>query len=128
MSRFSLGHYSNALGGFLAAFSREERLAIVQRKHDRERAALTLRLRAEGKEAIDAIKARAVIERSQARDAFVRDCADLRRRQQEERADMRIQWQRHSTARRGALAQEAGRGDRPARPRDRGRGRGMEPG
>ena len=118
----------NALGGFLAAFSREERLAIVQRKHDRERAALNLRLRAEGKAAIDAIKARAAIERSQARDAFVRDCADLRRQQQEERAAMRIQWQRHSAARRGALAQEASRGDRPARPRDRGRGRGMEPG
>lgn len=118
----------HALGGFLAAFSREERLAIVQRKHDRERAALNLRLRAEGKAAIDAIKARAVIERAQAREAFMRDCADLRRQQQEERAAMRIQWQRHSAARRGALAQEAGRGDRPARPRDRGRGRGMEPG
>lgn len=117
----------NALGGFLAAFSQEERLAIVQRKHDRERAALNLRMRAAAKDAIDAIKERAAIERAQARTSFVQDCAGLRRRQQEERAIMRAQWQQHSAARRGALTHERSRGDRPERSRDRGRGRGMEP-
>ncbi|PJN93959.1 hypothetical protein CNY89_17325, partial [Amaricoccus sp. HAR-UPW-R2A-40] len=93
----------NALGGFLAAFSQEERLAIVQRKHDRERAALNLRMRAAVKDAIDAIKERAAIERAQAREAFMHDCADLRRQQQEERAAMRMRWQQHSAARRVAL-------------------------
>ena len=72
----------NALGGFLAAFSQEERLAIVQRKHDRERATLNSRMR----------------------------------------------WQQHSAARRVALTRERSRGDRPERSRDRGRGRGLEPG
>jgi hypothetical protein len=118
----------DALGGFLAAFSQTERLAIVQRKHDRERAALNLRLRADVSEAIDAIKARAAEERAQARKAFLLDCAALRRTQQEERAAMRMQWQQHSATRRGALTKERSRGDRPERSRDVGRGRGLEPG
>ena len=118
----------NALGGFLAAFSQSERLAIVQRKHDRERAALNLRLRGEVSAAIDAIKARAADEREQARKAFLLDCAALRRTQQEERAAMRAQWQRHGAERRGALTKDRSRGDRPERLRDMSRGRGLEPG
>lgn len=118
----------NALGGFLAAFSQSERLAIVQRKHDRERATLNLRMRGEVSAAIDAIKAHAAEERKQARKAFLLDCAVLRRTQQEERAVMRAQWQRHGADRRGALTKERTSGPRPDRARDMGRVRGLEPG
>lgn len=118
----------DTLGGFLAAFSQTERLAIVQRKHDRERAALNLRMRADVSEAIDAIKTRAAEEREQARKAFLLDCAALRRAQQEERAPMRAQWQQHSATRQNALSREKTRGPRPEQRRDVQRGRGLEPG
>lgn len=117
----------DTLGGFLAAFSQRDRLAIVQRKHDRERAALNLRMRADVSEAIDAIKTRAAEEREQARKAFLVDCAALRRAQQEERAALRAQWQQHSATRRSALTRERSRGMQPERARGVGKGRGLEP-
>lgn len=118
----------DALGGFLAAFSREARQAIVQRKHDRERARMGQIVRDDLTEAIDGIKAEQKRARDQARAEFLLSCAALRKAQGEERAAMRLQWNDHNAARRAALTVAPTRSPRPDRNRDMQRGRGLEPG
>lgn len=118
----------DALGGFLAAFSQEERRAIVERKHGRERQTMALIVKAEIAEEIAALKdERRRIEREM-REAFLIDCARLKEAQGVARAVLRTRWQEHNAARRAALTAAPVRGPRPERTRGMPRGRGLEPG
>ena len=117
----------DALGGFLAAFSRDERRAIIERKHGHEQAAMRGAHREAVAEAIDVMKAERDRLYRDARAAYMAECAALRQHQASARAAGQAAWKAHNEARRAALVP----GERPI-PRQepgqqqrRGRGRGL---
>ena len=114
------------LGGFVAAFSREARLAIVERKHGHERERLAFQSRQEMTAEIDRIKLSHAMEREQARLRFMEECRDLRAVQDQAHADMRSRWQSYNEARRAAF--KVKRAPAMDQTREQGRGRGLEPG
>lgn len=120
----------DALGGFLAAFSADERRAIVLRKHDREREKLGQEIRAEISEGISEIKRELGDAQKHARERFMLACDNLRGDQDKAKAAMRERWQVYNADRRAALAKAQSRTAHVARAQDmyRGRGRGLEPG
>lgn len=117
----------NALGGFLAAFSADERRAIVLRKHDREREKLGQQIRAEISMGISQIKSELAGAQTQARHRFLSACENLRGDQDEALAAMRERWQAYNAERRAALSKARPRLAHLARSQDMHRGRGLEP-
>lgn len=117
----------DALGGFLAAFSAEARRAIVQRKHDREHEKLGAQIRTRISERIEQIKRDDNAALELARTRFLRECQELKERQDIERQAARLQWQRHNAERRAALVEGQRLPMAAARERGQGMGRGVEP-
>lgn len=119
----------NALGGFLAAFSKDERRAIVERKHNRERERLGKQIRLEISQQIDQIRRDQAEAQRLARERFMLACDKLRGDQDEAKAAMRGRWQVYNAERRAALATAQSRAAQLARSRsmERQRGRGLEP-
>jgi len=117
------------LGGFVAAFSKDERRAIVQKKHDREREKLGKQIRAEITQRIDQIRRDQAEAQRQARERFLLACQNLRGDQEQTRAEMRGRWQAYNAERRAALVTALQRQAHIARGRgmERQRGRGLEP-
>lgn len=119
----------DALGGFLAAFSQDERRAIVLRKHDRERTKMGLQIREQMTESIDLIKRDHEGEKEQARHRFLNACTELQGDHQQAREALRDRWQRHNADRRAALSKTQQRQAHLERGQQmqRHRGRGLEP-
>jgi Relaxase/Mobilisation nuclease domain. len=119
----------DALGGFLAAFMKDERLAIVQRKHDRERATLSLQLRAAAAEEFDRMKKEASNARASHRLRYLSQCDELKKRQAEARTAMKGRWRAYNRERAVALSTNRAQQARPQRERSQqfARGRGLEP-
>lgn len=119
----------DALGGFLAAFSKEERIAIVQRKHDHERTRMGLMVRDEITELIGDFKQAQQQEQKRARGRFLVECNYLKKQQGIERIEQRGRWSDHNTARRESFskARERGRTLQQGRDLSMQRGRGLEP-
>ncbi|KNY13056.1 hypothetical protein AKG11_31385 [Shinella sp. SUS2] len=117
------------LGGFVAAFSKDERRAIVQKKHDREREKLGKQIRAEITQRIEQIRRDQAEAQKQARARFLLSCENLRGDQQQARAAMRERWQEYNADRRMALVTAQSRQAHIVRGQNmgmqRGRGRGM---
>lgn len=116
-----------ALGGFVAAFSKEARRNIVMKKHDRERARLNQMQRDEIGQAMNVIKADFDIQFAQARERFLNKCDDLKNRQTAHSSEVRDAWRDHNAARAAAFAQAKQRIDTLQRDRGRSRARGREP-
>lgn len=120
----------DALGGLVAAFSKQERRAIMQRRQDRERKALAARSKKLENLRTDEVRKYQRAERESGRVRYMQECAALKARQDAERAEIRLLWQQHSEARKAALSKDRPRVVQQTRApgRDFGRGRGMEPG
>lgn len=117
------------VGGLVAAFSPEQRRAIVLKQHDRERAAVGVQIRARISTTIDQIRDDHAGAMVQARHRFMSECEALRQRQDEARAALREQWNRHNAERRNALqkARTAVQSVERNRGKSLGRHRGLEP-
>lgn len=117
------------LGGFVAAFSKDERRAVVQKKHDREREKLGKQIRAEITQRIEQIRRDQAEAQKHARERFLLACENLRGDQHQARAEMRDQWKAYNADRRAALVTAQSRQAQLARGRDIEwqRGRGLEP-
>lgn len=113
------------VGGLVAAFSAEQRRAIVMKQHDRERAKIGMQIRTRISATIDQIRDDHAGALVQARHRFMSECEALRQRQDEARAALRDRWSQHNAERRAAL--QKGRGIGQSVQRDRGRQRGLEP-
>lgn len=113
------------VGGLVAAFSAEQRRAIVMKQHDQERAKIGLQIRTRISATIDQIRDDHAGALVQARHRFMSECEALRQRQDEARAALRDRWSQHNAERRAAL--QKGRGIGQSVQRDRGRQRGLEP-
>ncbi|MCQ0990601.1 relaxase/mobilization nuclease domain-containing protein [Jiella marina] len=114
------------LGGFVAAFSQENRRAVIERRHEKERRALADIVRQEIGEKVGREKRAARFAREMAREAYLRTCGELKTRQTAERQQQQDHWREYNARRRrqfvelGQVPQE--------QPRHRGprRGRGMD--
>lgn len=117
------------IGGLVAALSPQERRAIVLKTHDRERAKIGLQIRERISAEVDQIRNDHSSAMVQARHRFMRECADLRKRQDEARAVLRDRWSQHNAERRTAFQKARGAVQNVERNRGRqlGRGRGLEP-
>ncbi|MBN9314163.1 MAG: relaxase/mobilization nuclease domain-containing protein [Devosia sp.] len=113
------------VGGLVAAFSAEQRRAIVMKQHDRERAKIGMQIRTRISATIDQIRDDHAGALVQARHRFMSECEALRQRQDEARAALRDRWNQHN-AERGAALQKV-RGIGQSVQRDHGRNRGLEP-
>ncbi len=119
---------ADALGGFLAAFSADERRGIITRKHQHEQTRMRDIHREEVSVAIDGAKAERAERYRQARTAYLAQCADLRNRQGHELANIKAAWRAHNETRRVALvpgARQAAPRQEAAQEQKRGRGRGI---
>jgi len=119
------------LGGFVAAFDREERRAIILRKQDREKAAYERQMRNQIEREMTQMKADFDGEFTQARHRFLRECDSLKANHDEAWAAMRERWQDYNAQRNAAFARARGRHASQARRMDQARGmersRGFEP-
>lgn len=115
----------DALGGFVAAFSQENRRAIVQRKHDRERAKLGQQIRDQISREIQQAKSAQQSERNVARLRYLKACEELKAAQAEARVAQRERWKDHNTRRNAALANVHARGTTLERGQELNMGRGL---
>jgi hypothetical protein len=115
------------LGGFVAAFSRAERRAIVERKHQREQQYLSQQIRKQIGLQIRAANREQGMTKDDARLRFLKDCAALKKQQDQERGELRRAWQMHNQTRKAALAKVQMRGQGQSQGQGMGRGRGLEP-
>jgi len=118
----------DALGGFVAAFSQEERRNIIARKHDGQRKDLGADVADEISRQIRAARSDQAAERNNARARYFAACDELRARHAEERAAMQGKWQAYNAARAASLAKVRARPVARDLSQWQGRGRGMEPG
>ena len=117
----------DALGGFVAAFSHENRRAIVQRKHDRERAKMAQQIRDEISRKIQSAKRDQANQRYTARLRYIAACDDLKGHQTEAREVQRERWRSYNAARNAALSTVRTQQRGIERGQHFGRGRGLEP-
>lgn len=113
----------DVLGGFLAAFSAEERKGIIDRKHQREREKLAQQIRKEISLQIRAMQREQKTVAGDSRLAYLKECAALKKRQEAERQELRELWRQLNLER----ASKVGRQNIQARnlQQDRERSRGM---
>ena len=112
------------LGGFVAAFSKENRRNIVLKKHDRESQEMRHRLQAQIDQELTKMKADFDHQFTRAREAFLEDCTKLKSSQDASWADIREAWQDYNNARSAAIAKAKGRHQQIQQTRTQGRGRG----
>jgi hypothetical protein len=117
----------DALGGFVAAFSHEERRNMIARKHDEQRKDLGADVADEIAREIRAARRDQAAERTNARTRYLAACDELRARQADERAVMRGKWQAHNAARAVSLAKVRERAVALDLSQGLGMGRRMEP-
>lgn len=117
----------DALGGLVAAFSKEERRNIIARKHDEQRKHLGADVADVIACEIRAARRDQAAERNNARVRYFAACDELRARQAEERAAMRDKWKAYNAGRAAALAKVRARSVERDLSQSRGRGRGIEP-
>ena len=115
------------LGGFVAAFSAEERAAIIQRKHDIEAKKFATQIRKGFAERIADLNEELAGKNTQARHRFMVACDELKRDQAEAKAAMKERWRGYSAGRREALSKGRGRAVQQIQSRGIERGRGLEP-
>ncbi len=117
----------NYLGGFVAAFSKENRRNIVLKKHDREREEMRYRLQAQIDKELSRMKADFERQFSRAREKFLDRCSGLKSSQDSSWAEIREAWQEYNNARAAAFTQVKTRQANVSRNLDQGRGRGRTP-
>ena len=122
-----LAQDGQALGGFVAAFSKENRRAIIMCKHDRERDRLGKALQAESREELAQLKRDFDHDFSSARTRFKTKCEDLKNRQSAGWREIREAWRSYNAERAAAFGKANMRGRRIERVRQQGRGRGRTP-
>lgn len=115
------------LGGFLAAFSKQERLNIVLKKHDREREEMRKRLMEQIAQELGKLKRDFDRQFSQARERFSDRCDKLKRKEGVSWSEIREAWQSYNDDRSAAFVRAKSRHDQVVRQMARARGRGMEP-
>lgn len=115
------------LGGFVAAFSKENRRNIVLKKHDREQAEMGQRLKAQMAQELGKMKADFDRQFSQARSRFSDRCDALKTKQDVSWSEIREAWQSYNNDRAQAFTQAKGRQNQIAQQMQRGRGRGRTP-
>ena len=121
----------NTLGGFVAAFSKEERRAIIQRKHDRERQALGKKVRNRIQAELKELKAQFDREFTDARQGFLSRCASLQGTQDQELENLRAAWREYNSKRKAAMMRTKSRvhklGEEQEQVMQQGRGLNLEP-
>ena len=115
------------LGGFVAAFSKENRRNIVLKKHDRETKEMRERLSAQISQKLNVMKHDFNRQFSQARERFTEDCDRLKSKQDVSWAEIREAWQDYNNARSAAFAQAKSRQNQIHRNAERGRGINRRP-
>lgn len=115
------------LGGFVAAFSAEERAAIIQRKHDMEGKKFAAQIRKGFAERIADLNEELAGKNTQARHRFMVAGDELKRDQAEAKAAMKERWRGYSAGRREALSKGRGRAVQQGQSRGMERSRGLEP-
>jgi len=115
------------LGGFVAAFSKENRRNIVLKKHDRERADMAERLQAQIGQELGKMKRDFDRQFSQARSRFTDRCDELKTKQDVSWSEIRDAWQSYNNDRAAAFAQAKDRQNQLKQQVQRGRGRGRSP-
>jgi len=115
------------LGGFVAAFSKENRRNIVLLKHDHEQDEMRQRLFAQIK--LETSRVRASFDRqfSRARESFLGKCDVLKSSQDQSWAEIRAAWRDYNTERSAAFGKAQTRQGQINRDLSQGRGRGRAP-
>lgn len=112
------------LGGFVAAFSKENRRNIVLKKHDRESQEMRHKFQAQIDQELGKMKAEFDRQFTTARETFLEDCTKLKSTQDASWAEIREAWQEYNNARSAAVAKAKGRVQQIQQSRTQGRGRG----
>jgi hypothetical protein len=115
------------LGGFVAAFSKENRRNIVLKKHDRETKEMRERLSAQISQELGVMKHFFNRQLSQARERFTEDCDRLKSKQDVSWAEIREAWQDYNNARAAVFSQAKSRQNQIAQNAERGRGMNRRP-
>ena len=117
----------NTLGGFVAAFSREERRNIILKKHDRERAKLGRQVQGEVTRELATIKSDFDRQFKDARERFLARCKELKSTQDESWAAIRMAWRDYNRDRKAAFGVARYRQAQVARKQGQGRGYSQDP-
>lgn len=117
----------DSLGGFVAAFSQEERRNIVKRRHDQQSKKYAAQIRRDFEKRIADLNKDLGDKKAVARIRFMAACEALKREQGEDRAAMKKRWREYGAARKQALSRSQTQDYAGDRGRDYGRGRGLEP-
>lgn len=115
------------LGGFVAAFSKENRRNIVLKKHDREQAEMGQRLKDQIAQELGVMKHDFNRQFARARSRFSDRCDELKRKQDVSWQEVRDAWQSYNNDRAQAFAQARDRQNNMRQQMHRGRGRGRAP-
>lgn len=115
------------LGGFVAAFSREDRRNVVLRKHDRERAKLGQKQKIEIAAEMKQMKEDFDRKFAGARERFLRDCTLLKADHNAAWSEVRQAWKDYNAQRGAAFAEQRVAERYQGRQQDFGRGRSLEP-
>ena len=115
------------LGGFVAAFSKENRRNIVLKKHDRETAAMRDRLQVQIDQELTKMKRDFDRQFSSARGRFQQDCDELKSKQSASWSEIKEAWQDYNNARAAAFSQAKSRQNQIAQKAARGMGRTRRP-
>jgi len=115
------------LGGFVAAFSKENRRNIVLKKHDRERADMSEKLQAQIGQELGKMKREFDHQFSQARSRFTDRCDELKTKQDVSWSEIRDAWQSYNNDRNAAFAKAKGKQNKLKQQVQRGQGRGRSP-
>ena len=122
-----LALHGDYLGGFVAAFSKENRRNIVLKKHDREREDMAERLREQIAKELGSMKHDFDRQFTKARVRFVERCDELKTKQSVSWSEIRDAWQSYNNDRAAAFVQTKSRQDQVSQQMHRGRGRGRSP-
>ena len=115
------------LGGFVAAFSKENRRNIVLKKHDQERVQMTERLQEQITLELKNMKLDFDRQFAQARSKFSDRCDELKTKQDVSWSEIKGAWQNYNNDRTQAFSQAKGRQNGIAQKMQRGRGRERTP-
>ncbi|MBP0618304.1 relaxase/mobilization nuclease domain-containing protein [Jiella mangrovi] len=113
--------HEDLLGGFVAAFSKENRLAIIERRHLREKNALYKDVRKDIQQAIRVARLDLANDKYTARREYLDERASLKARQAQQLDQVRDLWREANKTRQAELDPQARRNER-SRQRDQGRG------
>lgn len=115
------------LGGFVAAFSKENRRNIVLKKHDRERVQMSERLQGQMSQELGKLKADFDRQFSRARERFSGQCNQLKNKQDTAWSGIRLAWREYKLDRAAAATKSQSRQNLVTQQLHRARGRGRIP-